>query len=1023
MKIVKTHSVIGNELCLSDEKCNVILQFGKRGLLCFHVVREGNRSTTRLPVIRKPITPEQFKLDTLENKLIVHVDGFIYHINLNPFYIELTDTFGNLLWKTANGRTFDYRDDQICFRFELKDEEEIYGLGQDPMAHVNHRGFERRMWNMYGSFRHPGNAGIPFFCSSSGYGALLANTNPARFAIDEALVAERPNCENWAPAPWRFDDHSGENVVNEMAIILDDTSMELYIFCGENLDAIQQRYHDLTGPTPLLPLWAYGYIQSKNRYRNRDEVVHIANQYREKGIPCDALVIDWQWYTKVGDLDWDEKAWGNAKEMNDRLKDMGFHVMLAQHPFIEPGCKNYDEFEREGFLNKLPEPSDFQAKVDSVLESGMPTFDFSNSAAQMSWWNKIHKLANDGVDGYWTDMGELQDHPVGMSHYAGNREQVHNLYTYYWSKALYEGHRSSLHTRCVSLHRSACAGSHSNAAILWSGDIACTWDVLRDHIRIGQGVVLSGQPYWCTDIGGFFESSEFTGELYVRWLQWGVFCPIFRTHGTRYNNEPWGFGKQNEEIIKSFIKLRYRLLPYIYTCARQVYDSGKSIMRAMAMDYPQDSRAREAYGQYMFGDSILVCPVTDYQARSWTVYLPEGGWYDLFTNEYYVGGCYLTVAAALDKIPVFVREGSIIPTAIPRDNASETMVGNIYVRTYGADCKEYLFYLDSGDDYGYEEGQYSKWLFSCKGGVLKTELCNHSNNIGLNKEFIHEPIAKNECIKEKISWDVDIEQSGVYHGNMCFQSFPSGSILQSIELTYKPGSFADVVMDDLPMDISSTFTIFTIAMKATPQHWSPALEVGIKAKLLFKGKLREVCFNNIVWSENIPIFDIIGSFPNNNLESHGLDYDFGVEKDPTMNSIVYQDKEYNWQRSNRLYTQDGYVEFPRPPKKPVFNSVVCEGVAYARGKISSLEEQEVYMQICAEPAVKVWINGDLMYRDTTVVINKVLDRPVLLKRGMNHVLVKSAVRAVRLDSAREFGFQISFIDKNGEPVRTIEVEQ
>lgn len=635
-----------------------------------------------------------FGLKQKENQLVMKTDCLTIEVSMDPFELCGLDKAGHEVFKSA--RPFvTIGEGRITARFSLKPDEKVYGLGQDPMGNLNQRGYERRMWHQWGGHRRSGNGGIPFYISSEGCGVLLNSSYPSRFAIGEAKVAVPDRMgEIMAPAPWSWDEHSGEGDPDTAAILLDHDFMELSIICRGDVDPIIRGYYELTGFPPLLPRWAYGFIQCKNRYRSQDELIKVAREFRKRGIPCDALVIDWLWFREFGDLEWDERSWPYPEGMFRELSDMGFKVLSAQHPFISERCKWFGEYKEAGFLNEAPEGKRI-------------TYDHSNPAARNHWWSKVKRLYDQGLRGYWTDMGELEEHFPGTRSHMGGRERVHNIYTLLWSKGLYEGQRRDTADRVFILLRAPYAGAQRYGAVLWSGDIDATWQVLKEQVVIGQGVCLSGQPWWTTDIGGFLTGYDFTPELCMRWMEWGAFCPIFRTHGTKPDNEPWAYGPNVERLCRGIIGLRYRLMPYIYSCAAMVTRKGSPMMRAMCVDFANDPKAVEQVYQYMFGPSILVAPVLEKGARIREVYLPKGVWYDFYSGWKYRGPGFASVAAPLGRIPLFIKGGSIIPMGDEYDHEGQKAGDELMVHIYpGADAT-FELYDDDHQTYAYEKGEYS----------------------------------------------------------------------------------------------------------------------------------------------------------------------------------------------------------------------------------------------------------------------------------------------------------------------------
>ena len=960
-----------------------------------------------------------FDITKAKNDLFIAYKDALYQIQLSPFNV-IGYKDGKCRFSLVPNRAFEAKGDTSIIRLALDTDEGIYGLGQDPMANLNQNGFERRMWNIYGSFRRSGSASIPFYTSSKGYGLLLNNAYPSRFCIGEAKTAERPNAYMWAPAPWEWGISNGENDSHELSIILDDKRMDVFLMCGDAFE-VQSLYQKLTGYAPIPPKWAFGFIQCKNRYRSQAELLQIAKEYRERKIPCDALVIDWQWYKHTGDLDWDTDAWPDVKEMTKELKSMGFHLMLAQHPFIHDVCKNYNEFSEKGFLNRPAE-----ANVRSF------TYDHTNPEARKLWWQKIKKLANDGVDGYWTDMGELQEHKPGTESYLGSRERCHNLYTVFWSQCLYEGHRKDFDTRCVSLHRSAFAGSHRYGALLWSGDIHSTWDVLRDQVVIGPSVCASGQPYWCTDIGGFFGSDDLNAELYIRWLQWGVFCPVFRTHGTRPDNEVYRFSEECEKVSTAFIKLRYQLLPYIYSNAYQNYVSGRPLMRPLVFDYPNDKTACEKKHQYMFGDSLMIAPIVDYGKRSSCVYLPDGIWYDFWTDREYKGGQTVRVNAPLDRIPVFVKAGAIIPMAESAINTDEMDFSRITLHTYPGVGGEFSLYEDVGEGYAYENGEYrlTKISMSIDGNIstevvhngynnsVEYTVCNHKENKGENLSLCAlttlTPVGA-------VSIDSNFERGGASRVYVTAENHTDTVCNMHYSIADRFGKvLAEKDEEILPLASTGKPCYVQTFFGAEDSMQPRARSYDVKVSLTVGDNAANAEATLKLPTENLTNWTVIGTFRHDDTVENALEKAYPVEDNPSAPYYMDGDVKITPRKGRFRYDCQGYVRLPAPtPKSYIDFGPRFKGVAYARTVVYSECEQDAYIELTAEPSIKLWVNGEVVLSKAEIVLRSMLPTAVHLKKGENIFMVKSAVSAVRMDCGREFGFSVRLTDANGETLTNI----
>ncbi|MBO5346512.1 MAG: DUF5110 domain-containing protein, partial [Lachnospiraceae bacterium] len=503
-------------------------------------------------------------------------------------------------------------------------------------------------------------------------------------------------------------------------------------------DEVIKEYRSLTGKASLLPKWAYGYLQSKERFETQEEIEQVAKEYRERGIGIDGLVLDW--------FSWEDGQWGQKTFDRSRFPDPGamletlhkqnYHFMISIWPNMAESSDNYKQHKEKGYI--LPACTNYDA--------------FAGEARELYWKQTEEGLFKYGIDAWWCDNCEpftpewncLRRPEPGKLFEQYQRESAQrfdatmtNAYGLMHTMGIYEGQRAACEEKRVTiLTRSGYTGSQRHGTILWSGDIAATWDTFRRQIATGLGFCASGHPYWTVDIGAFFvkhgeiwywkgdydQTTEDLGyrELFVRWHQWGGFLPIFRGHGTDCNRELWHFGEEGTVFYDALVaanKLRYELMPYIYSTAGQTWLEDSSMIRYLAFDYPEDEIACHITEQYMFGDSLMVCPVTramyylpdsvENQNPDITVqvYLPQGKWYDYYTKHCYEGGRYITVEAPLDKIPLFVKAGAIIPRAEFAPSTMDMKEGlEIYVYT-GADG-EFLYYNDSGDGYGYESGNY-----------------------------------------------------------------------------------------------------------------------------------------------------------------------------------------------------------------------------------------------------------------------------------------------------------------------------
>ncbi len=936
-----------------------------------------------------------FEVEDFTDRLFLRTPGLCVEIRKKPFGMQLLAATGRIVLGMAVPNAIDLLEKTSIARFKLEPDERIYGMGQDPMAQLNHRHQERRMWQEWGGFRRSGNAGIPFLISDRGYSILLNSAWPARFAIGRAEVVEAiPKfAQAWTPPPWGRDLPSAETHPDDLAIILDEGIMDLFIQVRPSVEALLSGYVELTGHSPMLPKWSFGFIQCKNRYRTQDELLWIAEEFRKRGIPADVLVIDWLWFKEFGDLEWRQSTFPDAPATFKKLEKMGFRVMQAQHPFIDKNSLKYEPFKQKGYLNQDPQET-------------RPTFDHSNPEARAAWWQEIKRLYEDGIRGYWTDMGELEVHLPGTRSHLGSRERVHNLYSLLWTQGLYENQRKDYGTRVFSLPRTAFAGIQRNSAAMWSNDISATWEVFKDQVVIGQGVCLSGQQYWCTDIGGFFTDHSFTAELYIRWLEWGVFCPLMRTHGTRPDNEPWSFGPEAERIISGFIRLRYRLLPYIYSLARQVSESGAPMMRAMCVDFSNDPVAVAQEHQFMFGPAFLVAPVVEKGARTRRVYLPEGDWFDFWTDQKFTGKQWITVPAPLGSIPLFVRAGGLVPMGPVMQHVFEKPLDTIEAHIYPGGAAQFTLYDDDGLTFNYEKGQYAKTLLSISSdGKFSSDITEGDPSlIPPGRRYL--PIFHPEHQPEPyIEVDCDLEGSGkckIY----AVISNPLGNADVNVTLHLPDGWHSQ---DGLSVS-ESVSGLKELSWSVFPT--ADALPVYHRAELSFEiirgGQISQ--FNRCLqwgsgWASR---WQMVGHFDNQ--DGAGLERPTLVEIQPDLLSYPAGAGTATWNRNlSAEFNPYGYVDF----KSNALADPGLQGVAYARCRIWSDDEIDAYLEVTGDPNLKIWVNGVVFYTCQEIVLRQIIPQPFHLRQGWNPILVKSAMNFEKPWSGREYGFTLRVVDEQG----------
>ena len=560
--------------------------------------------------------------------------------------------------------------------------EGLYGLGQHQAGVWNYRG------ESVDIVQDNSNISVPLMLSSKGYGIFWNNMSRSRF--------------NNRFANYLY-------ISSEVADVID-----YYFLYGPEFDKIVAGYRELTGEAPLFGKWAYGFWQCKNRYKSQEEILGVAKKYRDLHIPVDDIVQDWFWWNRKGEFVFN-KNYPDPKSMVDQLHDLHFHLMISIWPFFEPGSENYDYMDKKGwFVDK------FKFAKPPYHTNGMAVYDATSPEARKYYWDQVNKgLFSIGLDAWWMDTTEPetegQEENILLNHKlaAGSGNRYVNAYPLLDTQAVYQGQRSaSDKKRVFILSRSAFAGSQRNAVTAWSGDINSDWLSFRRQVPAGLNFSLSGIPYWTTDIGGFVfgrPNDPAFRELFVRWFQYGTFNPILRVHGTRNpdENELWSYGPDAQAILVKFDRLRYRMLPYIYSLAWKTTSESYTPMRPLVMDFRTDSRAENVGDQFMYGPAFLVNPVTEPAARTRPVYLPEAKWYDFWTGSTIDGGRMINAIAPLDRLPLYVRAGSIVPLGPDQEWSTEKPEDPIEIRIYRGADGNFTIYEDENDTYNYEKGAYA----------------------------------------------------------------------------------------------------------------------------------------------------------------------------------------------------------------------------------------------------------------------------------------------------------------------------
>ena len=631
---------------------------------------------------------------------------------------------------------------EVSQTFTLDKDEAIYGLGTVQDGKLNRRGLKKRMeQSNLEDFQN-------VLQSIRGYGIYWENYSPTMF---------EDNAEGMT-----FTSEAGQGI-------------DYYFMYGGSADGVIALMRQLTGDVPMFPLWTYGFWQSKERYKTAQETESIVDQYRALQVPLDGIIQDWQYWGSNylwNAMDFLSEDFANGKQMIQNVHKKHAHFMISIWASFGPMTQQFRELDAKGLL--MPFETWPQSGISHVwppimkYPSGVKVYDAFHPEARAIYWKYLKTLYDYGTDAWWMDSTDPDffnpkesdyDHKV----YGGTWRSQRNAFPLATVRGIYESQRKDDRgKRIFIMTRSSYAGQQHYGSNMWSGDVASSWDMLRKQVPAGLNFTLTGNPNFNTDIGGFFcnryntkgkgsapRNPQFQ-ELYVRWMQYGLFCPVFRSHGADAPREIWQFGKKGEPVydaIEQMIRLRYRLIPYLYSTAWQVTSNNDSYMRPLFADFAQDKQVWNVADEFMFGRSILAAPIVNPQyteeaiikedamtgwdrktvsdgspvgvvdwtaTKSATKYLPKGTtWYDFWTGKRYKGGQSVKLETQLNRVPMFVRAGSIVPMGPEMQYVGEKSWDQLELRVYPGADGEFVLYEDEGDGYNYEKGAYStiniKW--------------------------------------------------------------------------------------------------------------------------------------------------------------------------------------------------------------------------------------------------------------------------------------------------------------------------
>lgn len=651
-------------------------------------------------------SPGQTPVEFSENGKNIRMKSAEMQVELNPLTggIYFYDATGRELLKDKDyGTSFAPKEDagtasyQVRGSFLLEKDEPVYGVGQVMDGKLNRRNSMHHLQNE-NMFTYS-----PYFMSPvKGYAVYWDN-----YSISDYMDAPQ-----------------------ELAFTSLGHCADYYFMYGGNADGIIANVRDLTGKAPMLPLWAYGFFQSKERYHTQEENLGVLKKYRQLQIPIDCMIQDWRYWPEYHQTDsawnshsFDPERFPDPKGWADEIHKLNAKLMIVAWPGFGPKTEQRKELDAKGMI----------INFDTwPPQSGARPYDVYNPEALDIYWKYLNKgiFSYIGNDGWWLDSTEpdhinRKESDYDLPTHLGSYRSVKNAYSVMHNSGI-ATHQKAVNKdkRVVILTRSGFIGQQRFGSNTWSGDVVSTWDMLEKQIPAALNYTLMGIPNWNSDIGGFFAGRWNEGggaknpeyqELYVRWMQFGAFCPMMRSHGTELPREIWNFGKRGEwcfDAQEKMINLRYRLLPYIYSTSWDVSHNDGTFMRALVMDFPSDKKTHDLGGEYMFGRSVLVTPVTKPGVTEWQVYLPEGtAWWDFWTNEKQQGGRTVNRAVTKDILPLYIKAGSILPFGPKVQYSTEKNWDNLEIRVYPGADGTFTLYEDENDNYNYENGAYATITF------------------------------------------------------------------------------------------------------------------------------------------------------------------------------------------------------------------------------------------------------------------------------------------------------------------------
>lgn len=633
------------------------------------------------------LSPAEIALSTTKTSFGFELLCGRMHILVNAEPLKLTYIFnGDTIAQEESG--FYYKPGQSGVRFQLHEGEKVYGAGERAIP-MDRRGKKLPLYNRPFYAYEMGatmlNYSLPLTFSSRNYAILF--DNPQKGYVDIGL--SQLDVQEW-------------NAIGG--------TPRYYMIAGNDLSEVVKNYSLLTGKQALPPRWVLGNLQSRMAYRNQPETENIVDLMQKNDFPIDAIILDFYWFGDsiqghLGKLDWFKPAWPEPVKMISNFKSKGIKTILITEPYVIDTVANHKEADAKGVfvtdsLGKTYYDKQFYFGTGSLIDIFKPE-------ARDWFWSKYDKQIKNGIAAWWGDLGEPESHPADIYHVNGKADQVHNIYGHYWDKMLFDKYAEHYpSTRLFHLQRSGFAGSQRFSAFPWTGDVSRSWGGLQAQLPLLLTMSISGLGYIHSDAGGFAQGLR-DDELYTRWLQFAVFTPILRPHGSNFPSEPVFWSAQTQEIVRKYMKLRYALLPYNYTLAWQNSQSGTPLMRPLFYSFPADAIASHIEDQYMWGDNLLVVPVLKKGTETRSIYLPDGNWYDFHTGKLYTGNSTIQMPLTLKEIPIFAKAGSFIPMTLPVNSTDNYRADNYSIRYYPGENASFIQYEDDGlDNHALAEGKF-----------------------------------------------------------------------------------------------------------------------------------------------------------------------------------------------------------------------------------------------------------------------------------------------------------------------------